>query len=59
MVSNGFPIADPADAGMLDVVGFALQDAGCADDAILAHRRDTSQVHVRDGWAVDLVLGKW
>jgi 60 kDa SS-A/Ro ribonucleoprotein len=22
MVSNGFSIADPADAGMLDVVGF-------------------------------------
>ena len=24
MVSNGFTIADPADAGMLDVVGFDM-----------------------------------
>ncbi len=24
MVSNGFSIADPADAGMLDVVGFDM-----------------------------------
>ena len=36
----------------------ALQDAGCDNDDVLNHCRDTNQVHVRGCWVVDLVLGK-
>jgi 60 kDa SS-A/Ro ribonucleoprotein len=39
MVSNGFSIADPNDAGMLDVVGFDTATPGKRGDAGLAVRR--------------------
>jgi 60 kDa SS-A/Ro ribonucleoprotein len=32
MVSNGFGIADPNDAGMLDVVGFDTAASACMAD---------------------------
>jgi hypothetical protein len=35
----------------------ALSDAGCADEALLAHCRSGGE-HVRGCWAVDAVLGK-
>ncbi len=41
----------------LPILADALQDAGCADEALLAHCRDGGS-HVRGCWAVDLVLGK-
>ena len=41
----------------LPVLADALEDGGCADEAILAHLRSAGP-HVRGGWAVDLVLGK-
>jgi hypothetical protein len=40
------------------ILADALQDAGCDNDAILSHCRDTSLTHVRGCWVVDLVLGK-
>jgi hypothetical protein len=42
----------------MPILADALQDAGCDNDDILSHCRDTSQVHVRGCWVVDLVLGK-
>ena len=42
----------------MPILADALQDAGCDNDDILNHCRDTNQVHVRGCWVVDLVLGK-
>ncbi len=42
----------------MPILADALQDAGCTNDDILNHCRDTAQVHVRGCWVVDLVLGK-
>jgi hypothetical protein len=42
----------------MPILADALQDAGCDNEFILAHCRDTNQVHVRGCWVVDLVLGK-
>jgi hypothetical protein len=39
----------------MPILADALQDAGCEDDAVLNHCRDTNQVHVRGCWVVDLV----
>jgi hypothetical protein len=41
----------------LPVLADALEDAGCADAAILGHCRGGGE-HVRGCWVVDLVLGK-
>jgi hypothetical protein len=41
----------------LPILADALEDAGCADDAILNHLRSPGP-HVRGCWAVDLILGK-
>ncbi|HEX4608720.1 MAG TPA: hypothetical protein VH092_11000 [Urbifossiella sp.] len=41
----------------LPILADALEDAGCADPAVLAHCRGGGP-HVRGCWVVDLVLGK-
>jgi hypothetical protein len=41
----------------LPILADALEDAGCTDDALLAHCRQPGG-HVRGCWAVDLLLGK-
>jgi hypothetical protein len=46
------------DFGAMPILADALQDAGCDNEDILAHCRDTSLTHVRGCWVVDLVLGK-
>jgi hypothetical protein len=45
------------DAARLAVLADALEEAGCTDDAILAHLR-TPGPHVRGCWALDLVTGR-
>jgi hypothetical protein len=45
------------DTTRLAVLADALEDAGCADEAILSHLRGSGP-HVRGCWALDLVLGK-
>ena len=42
---------------LLPILGDALEDAGCNDDALLGHLRGPGP-HVRGCWALDLVLGK-
>src|SRR5262245_5192009 len=46
------------DFSVLPILADALQDAGCNNEDILNHCRDTNQVHVRGCWVVDLVLDK-
>jgi hypothetical protein len=41
----------------LPILADALEDAGCADETILAHCRNGGE-HVRGCWVVDLLLGK-
>jgi hypothetical protein len=41
----------------LTILADALLDAGCEDDALIAHCRSAGP-HVRGCWAVDLILGK-
>jgi hypothetical protein len=45
------------DPGRLAVLSDALEDAGCAEAAILSHLRSPG-LHVRGCWALDLILGK-
>jgi hypothetical protein len=40
------------------ILADALQDAGCNNEDVLNHCRDTSATHVRGCWVVDLLLGK-
>jgi hypothetical protein len=42
----------------LPVLADALEEAGCADDALLAHCRGPGD-HARGCWALDLLLGKF
>jgi hypothetical protein len=49
---------DAREFSAMPILADALQDAGCDNDDILAHCRDTSLTHVRGCWVVDLVLGK-
>jgi hypothetical protein len=49
--------AGTLDAGRLGILADALLDAGCDDEALLAHLRWEGP-HVRGCWAVDLILGK-
>jgi hypothetical protein len=42
----------------IPILADALQDAGCDNDDVLTHLRDTTATHVRGCWALDLVLGK-
>jgi hypothetical protein len=43
--------------GELPVLADALEEAGCADEALLAHLRGPGP-HARGCWALDLLLGK-
>jgi hypothetical protein len=45
------------DNARLAVLSDALEEAGCADHALLTHLRSPGP-HVRGCWAIDLVLGK-
>jgi hypothetical protein len=49
--------AGTLDAARLVVLADALEEAGCADPALLNHCRRPG-VHVRGCWVVDLLLGK-
>ena len=42
----------------MPILADALQDAGCDNEDVLNHCRDTKQVHVRGCWVLDLVLDK-
>ncbi len=45
------------DPARLAILADALEEAGCADEALLSHLRSAGP-HVRGCWALDLVLGK-
>jgi hypothetical protein len=46
------------DFSAMPILADALQDAGCDNEDVLNHCRDSEQAHVRGCWVVDLVLGK-
>ncbi|OWK46724.1 hypothetical protein FRUB_00423 [Fimbriiglobus ruber] len=48
---------DSRDFSAMPILADALQDAGCADEAILTHCRGTGP-HVRGCWVVDACLSK-
>jgi hypothetical protein len=48
---------DARDFSSMPILGDALQDAGCSNEVVLNHCRDTSALHVRGCWVADLVLG--
>jgi hypothetical protein len=49
---------DSRDFSAMPIFADALQDAGCDNEDILNHCRDTRVTHIRGCWVVDLVLGK-
>ncbi|MBN9522438.1 hypothetical protein J0H58_28615 [bacterium] len=49
-------VSESRDFATMPVLADALEDAGCADAAVLAHCRGGGP-HVRGCWVVDLVLG--
>jgi len=51
-------IYESRDFSAMPILADALQDAGCDNEDILSHCRDTNQPHVRGCWVVDLVLEK-
>jgi hypothetical protein len=51
-------IYDDRSFDRMPILADALQDAGCNNDDILNHCRDTSTPHARGCWVVDLVLEK-
>jgi hypothetical protein len=46
------------DFSAMPILADALQDAGCDNDDVLNHCRDTKQTHVRGCWVVDGVLAR-
>src|SRR5215204_5135144 len=42
----------------MPVLADALEDAGCSEEAILAHCRRWPGPHARGCWVIDLLLGK-
>jgi hypothetical protein len=42
----------------MPILADALQDAGCTNEDVLSHCRDTQLTHVRGCWVVDLLLEK-
>jgi hypothetical protein len=57
-VSLAKQMYESRDFSAMPILADALQDAGCENEDILKHCRDTKQVHVRGCWVVDLVLDK-
>ena len=57
-VSLARQMYESRDFSAMPILADALQDAGCDNDDILSHCRDTNATHVRGCWVVDLVLGK-
>ena len=57
-VSLARTMYESRDFSAMPILADALQDAGCDNDVILNHCRDTDQLHVRGCWVVDLILGR-
>jgi hypothetical protein len=57
VVSLARGMYEARDFAPMPVLADALEDAGCGDADLLAHRRGPGP-HVRGCWVVDLVLGK-
>ena len=49
---------DRREFSAMPILADALQDAGCDNDDVLNHCRDTPAKHLRGCWVLDGVLGK-
>jgi hypothetical protein len=49
---------DASEFSLMPILADALQDAGCDNEEILSHCRDTAVAHTRGCWLVDLVLDR-
>jgi hypothetical protein len=49
---------DSREFSAMPILADAIQDAGCDNEDILSHCRDTQLTHVRGCWVTDLVLSK-
>jgi hypothetical protein len=49
---------DSRDFSAMPILADALQDAGCDNEDVLNHCRETNAAHVRGCWVVDLILDK-
>ncbi|MBN9118244.1 MAG: hypothetical protein J0I06_03635 [Planctomycetes bacterium] len=58
VVSLADGIYDERAFDRMPILADALQDAGCTNDDILSHCRDTSLTHVRGCWVIDLLTGR-
>jgi len=50
-------VCDGRKFDLLPILCDALEEAGCADEAVIKHCRLVKE-HVRGCWVVDLLLGK-
>jgi hypothetical protein len=57
-VSLARQMYEARDFSALPILADALQDAGCANGAVLSHCREAKPIHCRGCWVVDGVLGK-
>ena len=57
MVQIAQAIYDDRAFDRMPILADALEDAGCMDQTILNHCRQSGE-HVRGCWVVDLLLGK-
>jgi hypothetical protein len=57
VVSLARQMYESRDFSLMPILADALQDAGCDNEDVLNHCRDSKQVHVRGCWVVDGVLG--
>lgn len=58
VVSLARQMSASLDFSALPVLADVLQEAGCADEYVLFHCRDSKATHNRGCWVVDLVLGE-
>jgi hypothetical protein len=58
VVSLARSMYESRDFSAMPILADALQDAGCENEVVLNHCRDTARTHVRGCWVVDLVLAK-
>jgi len=57
-VSLATQMYESRDFSAMPILADALQDAGCDNDDVLNHCRDTSLTHARGCWVLDLVLDR-
>lgn len=58
VVSSAHGIYEERAFDRLPLLMDALMDAGCTNEDVLGHCRDSQQAHARGCWVVDLILSR-